>query len=196
MPQELTEEGDFQTTLKRPQGIGEDEFMTSPRTLQEFPGDFNFELSTRTPQEPTQGEFTTSPRGFQELPEDLNFIASSRTPQELDTGEYVTSPAFQELPDDLPFGTSLVPRQETAAGEFEAEWWVLVVCVAGLACGALTSARLLHHGTSASPRRFPSTAARVLLCSQAAAGLLQVTVASPVLLLALAYCYGGKVCVW
>ncbi|XP_050730805.1 uncharacterized protein LOC127005736 [Eriocheir sinensis] len=191
MPQEL------ETTLRRPQELGEGEFVTSPRTPPEFPDEFNFEMSTRTPQAPTEAEFATSPRGLQEFPEDLNFVTSSRTAQELANGDFATSPrTFQEFPDDLlHFGTPSEPPQEPSAGEFEAEWWVLVVCVIGLACGALTSARLLHHGTSANLRRFPSTAARVLLCSQAAAGLLQVTVASPVLLLALAYCYGGKVCV-
>ena len=79
------------------------------------------------------------------------------------------------------------------ATEFEAEWWVVAVCVAALVCGAFTSTRLLHHGTSSSRGRFPTAASRVLLCSQASAGLLQVTVSSPVLLLALADCYKGKV---
>lgn len=79
------------------------------------------------------------------------------------------------------------------ADEFEAEWWVVAVCVVGLVCGAITSARLLHHGASSAQGSFPTTASRVLLCSQAAAGLLQVTVSSPVLLLALADCYRGAV---
>ncbi|KAK8378779.1 hypothetical protein O3P69_009477 [Scylla paramamosain] len=82
------------------------------------------------------------------------------------------------------------------ASEFEAEWWVVAVCVTALVCGALTSARLLHHGTSSTRSSFHTAASRVLLCSQASAGLLQVTVSSPVLLLALADCYKGKVSAW